>query len=215
MKLQKRTIIVANLIFIASVFAVASAMIDSQQSNYEKTLLNDISTSQQRLISIASERPTQFAITNSKGVIHECQNRGRHDELLGKLSNLKGEELSEARHLHAVCGQVQPVARLYRADQLAAAFAAYSQQVNLLNTVAPERTQEYQVGAWLEVVEQDTEIAEKLSKQTTYQLQIIDALIAGDNAKVNSLAEEALELNNNLDALGRQFNQNVADLITI
>lgn len=215
MKVPVRKVVIVNLVFVAIFSFVIGWYINAQHRELASKLTVAAFEHQQAVVSIASQGPAVFAKKTSDDVIGNCTEQTRHDELLGKLRLLVTNELKEARTLHKLCALHTSSARVLQAQALHDAVLSYADVVDYLTVVDAVAADEFQVSGWFSVVEKEKTIAGMLAKQSELQIQIIDSLLANDEARTQDLVAEARQLNDLIDVTGVQLSNEKEALLSI
>jgi hypothetical protein len=213
--------IVAILGLLGVLFLGVSYYIQSQQSEYISMMKVLIAQQETTLTSIAEVTDRNGADAVVTAIIRDCQleDRQRFDELLSSLQALNNKELSEVDNLFNACGDFYAQRKALMVARLSREFEVYEDYVVLLQVVdSREKTIEYPVEKWSQLVSFEKERSELSSELVSIQKDIIDALINGVSADAVSMKEkvaQAQEVKDNLSLLGVKIDALRDDVIDL
>lgn len=196
--------LIFSLIFGFLVFLGASLYIHQVQSNYVLQTKLKIAEQEKTLATIAEVTSRDGADSVVANIIKDCDptSRARFDLLLGKLSQLKGNDLIETQQLFNTCGNFYAQRKAVMVARLQREYEVYKDFIEILSVADKKAiTVTYPVADWGTLVDLETKRSQLSTKLVDVQGQIIQELlkktpIASD--KMQSLLSDGQETKGSL-----------------
>jgi len=184
------------LVFAGVVFLAASLYADSKQNSYAQQTRVLIESQKEKLMQAAQHISRDGADDVVSGIIQDCslEDRERFDQLLGKLSLLRGGELSEIQKLFDACGSFFSERTAVMVMRFQREFEVYRDLVSLLAVADPKADGiTYTVEEWGDLSDVQAERSALSVRLVALQGEIIDALVSGESIQSNDLQAKIVE----------------------
>lgn len=191
----------------------ASWYVKEIQSDYVLTTQLQISEQETKLSSIALLTSKDGADPVVENIIKDCssENRERFDMLLGKLAQLKGQELKETEQLFNACGNFYAERKAVMVARLQREYEVYVNLIDILSLVDKKaKTVSYNVADWKRLVEMETKRSELSTQLVDVQGEIIRALLQNivvESEQMQLLLVKGQETKEALESITIQIDQ--------
>jgi hypothetical protein len=190
--LEHKKQIVFVLVFLFVTLFVVSLYIKDQRSDLVLQAKLKIAEQETVLTNIAGLARTDSADPVVAAIVQDCelQNRARFDELLGKLSTLRGAELLEVENLFNACGDYFAQQKAMMSARFEREYEVYLDFIDMLKLIDPKADGiTYDTDGWKILVDKEKKRSELMVKLVAIQGDIIQAM-----KKNVSISSEEMQL---------------------
>ena len=195
-KTVRLKIITGMFLFAALTLLGASLYINNVQSSYVSQTQIKIAEQETRLAALSEMIDKEAADAVVEKIIQDCspENRDRFDTLLGKLSQLHYQELTETKQLFDSCGNFFAQKKAVMVSRLEREYEVYTDHIEILQLIDGDIQEIAQKKEqWGSLVNFESQRSELSSKLVSIQGDIIEALLEGVSVTSDEMKE-------NLDA---------------
>lgn len=206
-----KTLLVIGLLLACCVFFAASLYVKSVQEKYVAHTQALVDEQELTLALMAQQLESELSDDVVSEIIKDCstENRVRFDELLGKLSELRGAELLEVKQLFNACGDYFALRKAVMTARFEKEVDVYRDLVEILTLSHPKaETITHNPEKWQSIVELEKQRSSYSSALVDVQGQIIELLIAGmpvSSEAVQTLLAKGQDARVQLVNLGQQI----------
>lgn len=217
---HKKALTFALLFMFVTLFA-ASWYVRETESDYILSTKLKISELETSLASTALLADRDGADLVVEDLIKDCsvENRERFDMLLGKLSQLKGQELDEMEQLFNACGNFYAVRKAVMVARLEREYEVYLDFIEILSLVDPKvKDITYNTKGWGDLVALEVKQSKLSTKLVDLQGKIIKALrqnITINSDEMQSMLAEGQETKDSLIVLGVQIDTQRREILNL
>lgn len=208
-----RIVLIAAIMIAVFLYGV-SYYIDKRDREVVDKITIAIVEQEKTLSNIAEITDRDGADAVVESIIRDCStdNRSRFDSLLDRLGQLSPSELSETKALFDSCARFFSSRKALMIARMEREYEVYRDMVELLAIIDDEITvSQFRVGEWDNLVVLEKKRSDIFERQVSIQLEIINALVAGDRVgseniqgmltEAQNISEEALVVNQQIDTL--------------
>lgn len=213
--------IAGGALFIFVTVLAASYVLRELQSDYVSATRIKLAEQETTLASLSELIGRDGADAVVADIIQDCsaQNRERFDLLLGRLSTLQRQELTEVEQLFNACANFYPVRKAVMVAQFEREYEVYRDLIDILTLVDDNAAYlTYQTDKWEQLVGLEKERSELSTRLVEVQGTIIRALGDGtlaSSAQMQQLLGDGQEIKDSLVFTSMQIDELRASILDL